>query len=435
MKVEAHRAGLACFVLLTYNGAMFGFVSLVVLTSVMLSSFAQAQEGDVDMSTWPRVLTPGTALNPGAGVKVVPIDRQSEVYRLTARTGERPIETVSGGDYMKVTAVAKASGLGPGEAADLDTYAKAGDLHVRTAALRASADCGTVDGEERCRVHKPLTVEAALPYEPSAFVAATMGSDLRAVIPGQGVEQAVAGNIESALRKVNKPTTARTGGPAQEYCDPLTTMASGTGGRSFLADLFSGGSGGGSSGGLFSGGGPSACAMNQAREAYQNAQKNGRKVADFMVVTDFSDGGTTGKMWFMGPMGNKVNLGVPNPLEVSRGSGGFGAGVGSQRTPDGAVITRAYRPPRGGNILNGIELDGLEAGNRDIHGRGVLLHGWSPGQPTQGCLGIAGTLQTRSGTNAVLGGVDHFKTLAEGPFRQGGVVMYNFTPAKASDCK
>lgn len=391
--------------------------------------FALAEE--VDMSTWPKVLTPGTALKAGAGVKVVPLDRGAEVHRLTASSEGRPIETVSGGTYLRVTAIAKPAGLGPGEAEDLAAAAAAGDLHVQAAALKAAADCKTVEGEQRCRLNKELNLEAAHPYEPAAFARAMMGDDPNAgaIAAGTNLETATMGALDRSLKKV---TGQDKRGIAKDDCGPEVAAASSFPG---IGSLFSGGfSSGTPSTSSFMGGGPPSCALSAARNAYLNAQKGGRRVADFMVVTDFSDGGVTGRMWFVGPMGNLVNLGVPNPLEVSRGQGGFGAGAGSFKTPNGAVITRAYSPPRGGNIMNGIELDGLEPGNRDIHSRGVLLHGWTPGQPTHGCLGIAGTLQTRSGTNATLGGANHFDTLASGPFRQGGVVMYNYTPDNKTKC-
>jgi hypothetical protein len=404
--------------------------SALLLTLVGAPVFAQAE--DVDMSSWPKVLTPGTMIQPGSGVKVVPVDRGAEVHRLTGSSSGRPIETVSGGTYMRVTAIAKPAGLGPGEADDLAAAAAAGDLHVQAAALKASADCKTVDGEQRCRVHKELNLESAHPYEPAAFARAMMDDpNAGALAAGTNLETATMGALDKSLKKV---TGQDQRGIGKDDCGPEVAAAS-----SFpnLGSLLSGGfTPGASSPGssLFSGGGPPSCALSAARNAYLNAQKGGRRVADFMVVTDFSDGGVTGRMWFVGPMGNLINVGVPNPLEVSRGQGGFGAGGGSFKTPNGAIITRPYSPPRGGNIMNGIELDGLEPGNRDIHGRGVLLHGWTPGQPTQGCLGIAGTLQTRSGTNAVLGGANHFDTLANGPFRQGGVVMYNYTPDNKTKC-
>ncbi|MBS1971608.1 MAG: hypothetical protein JSU04_14955 [Bdellovibrionales bacterium] len=176
------------------------------------------------------------------------------------------------------------------------------------------------------------------------------------------------------------------------------------------------------------------CGIQQALDAYR---ENKSKIdEDIIVFNDFSDGGLMGKMWFLKPDGTPANIIEKNPIWVSRGAGGFGAGAGSQKTPNGAIMTKSYRPPRAGNINDGITLVGLESGNRDITDRGVLLHGWDPFSPTAGCLGVAGTIDTDTRGQRVMGSpppyLDELKTKL---FAKGSVMIYNFTPAKKALCK
>lgn len=176
-----------------------------------------------------------------------------------------------------------------------------------------------------------------------------------------------------------------------------------------------------------------SCGLQQALAALS---KNKDKVnQETFIFNDFSNGGVMGKMWILKSDGSIAPVIDKIPLWVSRGEGGFGNGRGSLKTPNGAIMTKAYRPPRGGNIRDGIELVGLEAENQDIHGRGVLLHGWDPYTPTQGCLGIAGTLDTRARGRSTLGSAPpYLDQLKQGLLKEGGTMIYNFTPDKAKDC-
>lgn len=177
-----------------------------------------------------------------------------------------------------------------------------------------------------------------------------------------------------------------------------------------------------------------SCGLKQAIEALK---KNKDKVKDdIFIFNDFSNGGVMGKMWILNADGSMASVLDKNPLWVSRGEGGFGNGRGSLKTPNGAIMTKAYNPPRSGNIRDGIELVGLEPENQDIHSRGVLLHGWDPYTPTQGCLGVAGTLDTRARGRATLGSAPpYLDQLKKSVLKDGGTMIYNFTPAKAKACQ
>lgn len=176
------------------------------------------------------------------------------------------------------------------------------------------------------------------------------------------------------------------------------------------------------------------CGLQQALEALK---KHKSKVnQDKFIFNDFSDGGVMGKMWILNADGSLANVVDKNPLWVSRGQGGFGNGAGSLKTPNGAIVTKAYRPPRGGNLRDGIELLGLEAENKDIHPRGVLLHGWDPYTPTQGCLGVAGELTSLKHGRAQLGPPPpYLDQLKQNLLKDGGTMIYNFTPSRVKACK
>lgn len=176
------------------------------------------------------------------------------------------------------------------------------------------------------------------------------------------------------------------------------------------------------------------CGVQQALKAYR---ENKSKIDENIIVyNDFSEGGQSGKMWFLNPDGTAANIIGKNPIWVSRGEGGFGAGSGSRRTPNGAVMTKTYRPPRSGNINDGITLVGLESGNRDIESRGVLLHGWDPFNYTAGCLGVSGTIDTDKRGRAVLGSPPpYLDQLKDRLFSKGSVMIYNFTPTKKELCR
>ena len=72
-----------------------------------------------------------------------------------------------------------------------------------------------------------------------------------------------------------------------------------------------------------------------------------------------------------------------------------------------------------------------ESGNKDIHSRGILLHGWDPYNPTSGCLGVSGNIQTRKRGSRTLGlPPPYLDQLKKGILKDGGVLVYNFTPNK-----
>lgn len=179
------------------------------------------------------------------------------------------------------------------------------------------------------------------------------------------------------------------------------------------------------------------CGVQQARDAFKKAKAEGKLTEEVFIFNDFSLGSVMGKMWFLNSDGTlATNILGENPIPVSRGEGGFGKGKGSLKTPDGAIKTLPYNPPRDGNIKDGIECEGLEPGNSDIHGRGILLHGWDPNTATQGCLGIAGSYHSNSAGHRKYGGSPlYLDELKNGLLKNGGVMIYSFTPKKANLCK
>lgn len=178
------------------------------------------------------------------------------------------------------------------------------------------------------------------------------------------------------------------------------------------------------------------CGFKKAQEAFTEGRLSGKISKNIMILNDFSTGGVTGRMWFLNPDGTLAQVTSRNPIEVARGEGGFGHGEGTLKTPEGALVTKPYNPPRDGNITDGVELEGLEPGNADIFGRGILLHGWDPHQATNGCLGIAGAISTRKKGHGVLGGSPPFlDQLKRGVLKDGGVLIYNLTPNKAKSCE
>lgn len=176
-----------------------------------------------------------------------------------------------------------------------------------------------------------------------------------------------------------------------------------------------------------------SCGVQQALAAYN---KNRDKLdSQVIIYNDFSNGDSMGRMWFLNPDGTPANIIGKNPIWVAAGDGGFGAGRGSQKTPNGAIMTKRYNPPRSGNIKDGVELVGLESGNQDIQSRGVLLHGWDPAAPTEGCLGVQGTIVSDTSGHRVLGSPPPFlDELKNSLFKNGSVMIYNFTPEKKSQC-
>ncbi|HEY8272727.1 MAG TPA: hypothetical protein VIG33_17670 [Pseudobdellovibrionaceae bacterium] len=179
---------------------------------------------------------------------------------------------------------------------------------------------------------------------------------------------------------------------------------------------------------------PPPCGVQQALQAY-HAHKN-EITKDIIVFNDFSDGKIMGKMWLLNSDGTPAKILQQNPIPVSRGPSGFGSGDGSLKTPNGALLTKSYRPPREGNVKDGIELVGLDPDNKDVHSRGILLHGWNPYTSTEGCLGVAGTLETGVHGKRTEGLPPYYlDELKKTVFKEGGVLIYDFTPQRKNLCK
>jgi hypothetical protein len=178
------------------------------------------------------------------------------------------------------------------------------------------------------------------------------------------------------------------------------------------------------------------CGLRMAKAAYQKAKDEGKVTNGTFVFNDFSSGSKMGKMYFLNADGSVAKVLDKNPIDVAAGEGKFGNVAESLGTPDGALVTRDYNPPRNGNVKDGIEMDGLESDNRNTYLRRVLIHGWNVYSPTEGCLGIPGTLDTdtKGRRRETPDQPPYLDELKQGLFKNGGVMIYNFTPNRASSC-
>jgi hypothetical protein len=381
----------------------------LIISCFYFASLAQDESGQ-DMSKWPKVLAPGLEIPQGARITVKPASADATLFE--QRGGQRPIANASPKNYYHIES---ASNLGASAASAENNLAGSiadGTAMIKASELKAKAVCQG----NNCEMKAAAAAEQNLPYDPKAF------------------SKAVAGGVNN----INHPKGK---GMQPENCG-LKAASDGSNGNPlqfFTSQLGSNYSQGFATNPLTSGGAVPTCALKKAQEAAAAAGRSGRKVSSVMVITDFSGGGPQGKMWIVNIAGNPVRLsgGVPNPVPISGGRGGFSSRGRSNGTPAGAHITRPYREPRGGNILNGIEMDGLEAQNKSTLRRGVLIHAWDPSQPTQGCIGIPGTLKTKSsGTHSNLGGANYYDTLSRTTFKDGGNIVYNYTPQLArTGCK
>lgn len=402
------------------------FSALVAMMTMMAPQVCLADE-----SSWPRALAPVGSLPAGAEVQVKPAPSQGEVFANSSSPGGPLLESHAASKYSQVTSL-KASSLSAADKADLQTEISQNRLYVENAQLKAAtAGCDPTQGA--CVLTQDVESQRAMPYEPTAFYRDMMsGPGLKAseagAAEGQDGDPArlAAEGADRVLGRLNRP-----GGVADQLANnwcPPEQEARASSFFDFGAPSMNAGAGRGF---FWSSGRPPACAIQKA-QAHLGRH---RDLQDVMIVNDFSDGGVTGKMWFLKADGSLANVGVPNPIPVSRGSGGFGRGVGSQRTPDGAICAIPTGIPRAGNIKDGIELKGLEGSkNNDIHSRGVLLHGWNPNQPTSGCLGIQGTLTTAKASYPAMGGASHFDRLRQTLLSRGKTLIYNFTPDEAKAC-
>jgi hypothetical protein len=188
------------------------------------------------------------------------------------------------------------------------------------------------------------------------------------------------------------------------------------------------------------------CGFKMALAAFQKAKEQGKTTSDTFIFNDFGKGELQGKMYFFNSSGNMVNLVDKNPIPVIRGqgdgeNGGFGNVGGHNGTPDGAMVTAPYTGKRGGNIKDGIELDGLEPSNKNLRSRKILMHGWdtytSPG--TAGCLGVDGTITLNGRMGGLPAGVTrstntpYLDMMKERLLRGNKVFIYNFTPNKVRE--
>ncbi|MGZ3842250.1 MAG: hypothetical protein ACXVCA_09195 [Bdellovibrio sp.] len=177
------------------------------------------------------------------------------------------------------------------------------------------------------------------------------------------------------------------------------------------------------------------CGIKQALDVYKKAKKKGEITNEVFIFNDFSNGSVTGKMWFINSNGSLANILDKNPIDVAGGEGGYGNEDGKLKTPDGALKTLPYRYRKEKQIKDAIALAGLEENNKNALARGILIHAWSPYAPTLGCLGMPGSYDSSTAGKRDYGGTPkYYDQLRDGFLKNGGVMIYNFTPNKAKAC-
>ncbi|WP_413291386.1 hypothetical protein [Bdellovibrio sp. HCB337] len=303
------------------------------------------------------------------------------------------------------------TGLDDNDAADFSSLATQGKLMVQKSALTSSgANCQAVGGSTNCTLGNdvPVYKSGFFDFIGRFFSMLNPFNWFKSSTPDKPTDKDVVGKMNDLIGKGNKLASAN--GKLSPDCDPNVSLPTD---KKFQ------------------------CGVEQALDAYR--KHNDKIKKDVIIFNDFADGQATGKMWFLNADGTPAKVLSKNPIPVSRGEGGFGAGKETSRTPNGAILTKRYDPPRPGKpkIPDGIELVGLEPGNKDIHGRGILLHGWDPYDYTAGCLGVAGEVVLRKyGNKPITMGPQppYLDELKEGLLKDGGVLIYNFTPAKNALC-
>lgn len=408
--------------------------SLFLILSILLFTAVSRAE---DISRWPQVVMPKGEISAGAKIKVEALPAGESI--VATPDANRPLGTAENTRMMKVTAIDSAQ-TAAADQEDISSLASQGSLRVTSDDLAKSAVCtGPAAIAQTCQVQNAIPLSVSTPTNPNYVYPALAGTTGTApMITNMAADpsgmQGLIAALSGSLGQANG--IGGSSADSSEICD--TTTGSPRNSLNMLSRKknYDGGLPGQDPGtpAQFAkslGGNPPACGLRQAQEAFLKAREQGKVKNDIMIVNDFSNGAAKGKMWFVNSNGTLADVGVPNPIEVARGYGGFGSAPGRGGTPNGALYTTAYRPPRAGNISDGIELNGLEAENRNTIGRGVLLHGWNPSSVTQGCLGIQGRLTTGRGSRNFGNYLDRLKG---GLLKNGGVLIYNFTPKKASGC-
>lgn len=408
-------------------------IGLLVLTS----QFAFAE----DTANWPKVVMPTGQIPAGAKVEAAALPTGDSI--VATPEANRPLAVKANSQLLRVTAI-ESDQIDSADKADIAAQVNSGNLRVAAEDLATNAVCSsTTAGTQSCQTTAAIPLSVTSPTNPN-YVYPALAAPTTVAVPlttagtASGDSSGLASLIASMTASMGQSqgagsslSTGSGGGSSALECDTSSSSGSGRT-RASVSMLQS--SYVPTAGDLKNeiNGKPPECGLKQAQAAYESAKASGKVTNDIMIVNDFKTGAAKGKMYFVHADGSMAtNVGVPNPIEVARGDGGFGNGGGSGRTPNGAIYTGAYRPPRGGNVKDGIDLYGLEPGNKDITGRGVLLHGWNPNSVTHGCLGIPGTLTTGRGRANFGNYLDILKT---GLLRNGGVMIYNFTPAKAAQC-
>lgn len=410
---------------------------LVLFGALSMASVAVAQ--NTDTSKWPQVMAPGGFIPAGSRIQVQALPADAPVFQNNGKSGPRTVESVPTDQYLKVNSLSGAKYTNPGDAADMRNRLKDGSLRVSSDQLKASAACAGSGDSQVCDVKRELSVSQSAPMEPSAFAAAVTGEP---VAKAAGIE---AGLVQGMGDRLNSLNSAAGKPGVVPNCEASgSAKAAGSGGlAAFLSALAGAGAAGGSgdsgSGfGGFSGGSLNKCALQKARALYEK-NKGGRVKSDLMMVADFSSGRSPGKMYLVSAStGQLANVpGVPNPMDVAGGNGGFddrgaGRGCGNNKTPGGGLVLNPYTYIGGAIVKDGMSFSSLEPSkNGSAIDCGVKLHGWNPNQFTQGCFGICGSLNG----NSNLGGANYMDILKNGPLKNGGNLLYSFTPQEANDCK
>ncbi|MGZ3746730.1 MAG: hypothetical protein ACXWRE_05160, partial [Pseudobdellovibrionaceae bacterium] len=325
------------------------------------------------------------ALLPGTSVHLEPVDTSKTYFGSSPAVAKEEFPRLDSASLYRVQSFTNPPAINANTDNQINTQlntlqalASQGNLLVQEETLKASSpNCVVFNGPATCSLQNELPV-----YQAGLFDFAGLFSNIAQSSPPSSPQprlrqsdEEVVHALDKSIKKVNSKTSANQK-KILSSCDEEND--------SFPSKEKI-----------------SSCGLQQALQAY-NANKS-RLHKDIIVLNDFSDGTLRGKMWFLRPDGTPANILAQNPISVVRGPGGFGSGKGTLKTPQGALLTLPYRPPRNGNVKDGIELEGLESENRDTYKRGILLHGWNTYTPTEGCLGVAGTLDTRAHGERTLG--------------------------------
>lgn len=424
---------------------------------------ATVEQGFVEESvrSWPKVMVEMGSIPAKSQIRVRKLDASKDVlFRETGDAQTKSYRVTDPSGYVQVQSVktpetATATATAEGDAQlNLQQSAADGDLLVPQEQLTNNATCvpegdtsvcqtinempAVVNSRTNPAVLKDAMGTSAMPYMYPQTAAVAPTAETSTGI-NSGMAPMLLAGLAPLLGKLNTSATNgsntcddwSTGGSGSSPSNPGVSEpepTSGVNSKDIPAMARSDGKR------------PPECAVHLAQEAKKNA--GGLVKSDVMVVWDNVTTQSPGQMWFVKSDGSLADVGVPNPIPATHGQGGFGIGCGSNKTPEGAMVTAHHH--QGNTVRDGVWLEGLEPGNRkDLaqgcggSPRGAVLHAWNPNGKTHGCIGISGAWINRSGNKQQLGaGGDYYTTLKRNLFLNDGgkVLIYNFTPSRTRGC-